>query len=128
MLNSHLAPGVRELPSQINIELLQAILDETTITQNAPLDQGGAEGEGITAALSSDPLLAAIVNGDFSLTDPNNDNFGWQTRGAATVLNEQALLTEESPFLSNITQTFTIPESAQTLQFTLTEYRFRPRI
>lgn len=31
------------------------------------------------------------------------------------------MLTEESPYLGNITQTFTIPELAKTLQFTLTD-------
>ncbi|PSF26152.1 hypothetical protein C7H19_25150 [Aphanothece hegewaldii CCALA 016] len=62
----------------------------------------------------------ALLNGDFDITNPNDPNYGWNQRGAATILNSKAILTEDSPLLSNFSQTFIIPEGAKTLQFTLT--------
>lgn len=64
-------------------------------------------------------LLADITNGNFDQTDPTKPEFGWTTRGAATILNQQAVLTEDSPFNSNFTQSFIIPEHAKYLQFTI---------
>ena len=74
--------------------------------------------EQLEASLTSDPLLA-IANGDFSISDTTTDSFGWDIRGASSVENGQAVLTEDSPLLSNFTQTFTVPESAKTVQFKL---------
>ncbi|MEM8779064.1 MAG: hypothetical protein AAGF26_09365 [Cyanobacteria bacterium P01_G01_bin.49] len=72
--------------------------------------------------LTSTPLLAVIANGDFNISNPYHPNFGWTTRGATTILNGQAVLSEDSPFFSNlITQTFIVPEGAKTLQFTLVD-------
>ncbi|MEM8778140.1 MAG: Ig-like domain-containing protein [Cyanobacteria bacterium P01_G01_bin.49] len=132
LLNSHLAPGIRKLPSDINIEILKAILEAEGNPPLSPLTKGGRQGdlEHLEALLTSTPLLAAIpqgsrqgerANGNFSISDPNHPNFGWTTRGATTILNGQALLTEGSPFLSNLTQTFVVPEGAKTLQFTLVD-------
>ncbi|PSF28557.1 hypothetical protein C7H19_24555, partial [Aphanothece hegewaldii CCALA 016] len=75
--------------------------------------------QSLQAPLTTAPLVA-ILNSDFDITSPNDPNFGWNQRGAAIILNSKAILTENSPFLSNFTQTFIIPESAKTLQFTLT--------
>ncbi|EAZ91245.1 VCBS [Crocosphaera chwakensis CCY0110] len=113
LLNTHLAPGIRKLPSDIDIEILKAILKAEGRGQKA---EGSLE-----ALLTSTPLLAAIANGNFNISDPYHPNFGWKTRGATTILNGQALLTEGSPFLSNLSQTFIIPEGAKTLQFTLVD-------
>lgn len=91
------------------------------IEQLFPPYQGGLGGiELPTASLISAPLLA-ISNGDFSISDTTTDSFAWNTRGASGIENGQAVLTEDSPFLSNFTQTFTVPESAKTLQFKLVE-------
>ncbi|MEM8777890.1 MAG: DNA/RNA non-specific endonuclease [Cyanobacteria bacterium P01_G01_bin.49] len=121
LLNSHLAPGIRKLPSDLNIEILKAII----------ASEGNPQAESnLEALLTSTPLLAAIpqgsrqgerANGDFSISDPNHPHFGWTTRGATTILNGQALLTEGSPFLSNLSQTFIVPEGSKTLQFTLVD-------
>lgn len=70
-----------------------------------------------THTLSNSP---GLLNGDFEITNPNDPSYGWNRRGAAIIGNSKAILTEESPFLSNLSQTFIIPESAKTLQFTLT--------
>ncbi len=77
LLNTHLAPGMRKLPSQLDVEILQAILKAGGRRQKA-------EGEELLAKLTSDPLLA-ISNGDFSISDTTTDSFAWDTRGASGV-------------------------------------------
>ncbi|MEM8778992.1 MAG: PKD domain-containing protein, partial [Cyanobacteria bacterium P01_G01_bin.49] len=113
LLNTHLAPGIRKLPSDINIEILKAIIANT--------DERHGDLEHLEALLTSNPLLAAIANGNFNISNPYHPNFGWTTRGATTILDGQAILSEGSPFLSNLSQTFIIPEGAKTLQFTLVD-------
>ena len=128
LLNTHLAPGTRKLPSELDVRILQAILSEEDRPLNPPIlgdldrvpPKLGGLGGPLEAALTSDPLLA-ITNGDFSISNPTTDNFGWNTRGANSIESGQAILTEDSPFLSNFTQTFTVPEDANNLQFTLVE-------
>ena len=111
---------MRKLPSELDVEILQAILAEEL---DASFGKGGAEGGGIeppTASLTSDPLLA-LANGDFSISDTTTDSFAWDTRGASGIEDGQAVLTEDSPFSSNFTQTFTVLEEAKTIQFKLVE-------
>ncbi|MEO1340420.1 MAG: hypothetical protein AAFV28_04565 [Cyanobacteria bacterium J06635_13] len=103
MLNTHLAPGMRKLPSELNVEILKAIL---AFEAEGAEEAGEAKEENPTASLTSDPLLA-IGNGDFSITDITTDSFAWDTRGASSIANVQRVLTEDSPFLSNFTQTLT---------------------
>ena len=111
LLNTHLAPGVRKLPSLLDVEILQTILAaETHSASHASLQ----------APLTSTPLLA-VLNGSFDEADRNSPFFGWSTRGDSTIFDGQALLSEDSPFLSNFSQTFVIPESAKLLQFTLVD-------
>jgi large repetitive protein len=115
LLNTHLAPGMRKLPSELDVEILQAILAD-----NDGETRRRGDGENLEAALTSDPLLA-ISNGDFSISDTTTNGFGWNTRGDSNIENAQAVLTEDSPFLSNFSQTFTVPEAAKTIQFKLVE-------
>ena len=115
LMNTHLAPGIRKLPSELNVQILQAILgNEDEVTRRL------GDGEKLDAALSSDPLFA-ISNGDFSISDTTTDSFGWDTRGASGIESGRAILTENSPFLSNFSQTFTVPTEAKTIQFKLIE-------
>ncbi|MEL7418320.1 MAG: DNA/RNA non-specific endonuclease [Cyanobacteria bacterium J06555_3] len=93
LMNTHLAPGIRKLPSELDVQILQAI-------QKAEGRGQKADGN-LDAALTSDPLFA-IANGDFSISDTTT----WDTRGASDIEDIQAVLTEDSPFLSNFTQTF----------------------
>ncbi|NES94132.1 MAG: hypothetical protein F6K32_02715 [Desertifilum sp. SIO1I2] len=71
----------------------------------------------MSAPLTSTPLIG-ILNGNFDTTLD-----GWTTRGITTILNEQATLSEDERFLSNLSQTFQIPERAKYLQFTLLDWR-----
>ncbi|MEA5551989.1 PKD domain-containing protein [Anabaena cylindrica UHCC 0172] len=102
LMNTTLTPGVRKLPSYIDLQILNTVRNNTTPSNITTL----------TAPLNSDPLIG-ILNGDF---DTQTD---WTTRGATTILNSHAVLTEDSPLLSNLTQTFIIPEHAKYLQFTI---------
>ncbi|WP_390847153.1 beta strand repeat-containing protein [Anabaena cylindrica] len=102
LMNNTLSPGVRKLPSLLNLQILNTVRNNTTPSNITTL----------TAPLNSDPLIG-ILNGDF---DSQTD---WTTRGATTILNSHAVLTEDSPLLSNLTQTFIIPEHAKYLQFTI---------
>ena len=110
LLNTSLAPGIRKLPSAIDISILNTIRSTTGKTGN----------QTFKANLTSTPLIA-ILNSDFSIEDPTKSQYSWQQRGAANVLNFFAVLTEDFwTLLSNFRQTFTIPQAAKTLQFTLT--------
>jgi large repetitive protein len=115
LLNTHLAPGMRKLPSEFDVQILQAILAD-----NDGETRRQGDGENLEAALTSDPLLA-ISNGDFSIADTTSNTFAWDIRGDSGIENGQVVLTEDSPFLSNFTQTFTVPEAAKTIQFKLIE-------
>jgi hypothetical protein len=96
----------------LDIQILQAIVSE------AGSREKGAGRNILQAPLTSTPLIA-ILNGDFTIGDRHNPQFGWLTRGDSTIVAEQAILREDSPFLSNFSQTFTIPEGAKILQFTI---------
>jgi DNA/RNA endonuclease G (NUC1) len=104
LMNTTLTPGVRKLPSALDIQILntlrnpQPIANSTTPALTAPLNAGA---------------LIAINNGGF---DTNTD---WYTRGDSHILNGQAILSEDSPYLSHLSQTFVIPQGAKALQFTL---------
>ena len=99
-MSPYLAPGMRKLPSAIDLQILNAIQQSI--------------GQPVTTALSapqhSTPLIG-ITDGTFDTPDT------WETRGAITLLNGQATLTERSSRLSNLTQTFLIPQGTKALQF-----------
>jgi DNA/RNA endonuclease G (NUC1)/PKD repeat protein len=104
LMNTTLTPGVRKLPSQLNLQMLQAL--QTGSSSGTPV--------ALTAPLTAG-ALTGINNGDFTTAT------AWSQRGAAQILNGQAVLSEASPYLSNFKQTFIIPEGARSLQFTLTD-------
>jgi YD repeat-containing protein len=115
LLNTHLAPGMRKLPSELDVQILQSLIaTEFERNGNKPA------GEELLAKLTSAPLLG-ITNGDFSISDTTNNTYAWNTRGDSKIESGQAVLTEDSPFLSNFSQTFTVTESAKTIQFKLIE-------
>jgi PKD repeat protein len=109
LMNNTLAPGVRKLPSWLNLQMVNAVRNNTATNNNIAT---------LSAPLSA-ILLAEITNGNFSESDTTKPEYGWSTRGAATILNKEAVLTEDSPFNSNFSQSFIIPEGAKYLQFTL---------
>lgn len=107
LMNTTLTPGVRKLPSDLDLQILKAI-------QSTPSPK--TQGDKLLKAPLNTPPLIGINNGDFS--QPAQPN--WDTRGSAVILNGEAILREDNPLLSNFSQTFVIPTGAKTLQFTLT--------
>lgn len=112
LLNPQLDPGVRKLPSELDIEILQKlILDEKndSVTRNKELNAFSTGG------------LGAIANGDFSVADKTDTNFGWEFHGDSNIENGRGVLSEDSPFQSSISQNITIPIDAKALKFTIVE-------
>jgi len=72
--------------------------------------------DNITFTVNASPTL---LNPNFSISNPNDSQFGWTTQGAATVSNGIATLSENSPNNARFSQTFLIPDNATTLQFTI---------
>ncbi len=105
LMNTTLRPGVRKLPSLLNLQIL------STLRGSEGVREGVSEGI-LTAPLTSTPLFG-INNGTFDTQET------WSTRGAANIIEGQAVLTEESRLNSSFTQDFIIPEEAKYLQFTI---------
>jgi DNA/RNA endonuclease G (NUC1)/PKD repeat protein len=105
LMNTSLKPGVRKLPSALNLAMIDAI--------NSGVG-GGVSGVGtVNPAHLTAGALIGITNGDF--TTPST----WNTAGATNIINGTATLTEQSQKLSELTQAFIIPTGAKTLQFTI---------
>jgi PKD domain/Bacterial Ig domain len=105
LMNTSLKPGVRKLPSALNLAMIDAI--------NAGVG-GWVSGVGtLNPVHLTAGALIGITNGDF--TTPTT----WNTAGATNIINGTATLTEQSQKLSELTQAFIIPTGAKTLQFTI---------
>uniref|UniRef100_UPI0039C6C1AB cadherin-like domain-containing protein n=1 Tax=Calothrix sp. CCY 0018 TaxID=3103864 RepID=UPI0039C6C1AB len=107
LMNTTLKPGVRKLPSLLNLQILNFLHGSEGVRE------GVSEGT-LIAPLTSTPLYG-INNGTFDTQET------WSTRGAANIIDQQAVLTEESRLNSNFTQDFIIPDQAKYLQFTILE-------
>jgi PKD repeat protein len=120
LMNTSLKPGVRKLPSALNLAMIDAI---NAGIGNAPIGAATLRESGIGGTISA-PLTAgallAINNGDFSTTAD------WNTLGATNIINGTATLTEQSQKLSELTQAFIIPTGAKTLQFTIKDNHLIP--
>jgi Bacterial Ig domain len=110
LMNTSLKPGVRKLPSALDLAILN------TIWSNKPTT---SQQLSTTANLTAGALIG-ITNGDF--TTPTT----WNTAGATNILNGSATLTEQSQKLSQLTQAFIIPTGAKTLQFTIKDNHLIP--
>jgi VCBS repeat-containing protein len=110
----------RKLPSELAAMIIAAARDAADGT-------GSAEQASIAAsALEGDPLPAEIVNGDFAVSDPASPLFGWETSGSATVEGGRGVLAENSPIAPRFMQSFSLPEDARFLIFTIEDARFDP--
>ncbi|MFM7470386.1 MAG: Ig-like domain-containing protein, partial [Nodosilinea sp.] len=97
-------------------------------TNSAP-QSANLESIAITAgpvSLATQAAQSNLLNGQFSITDPTDPQFGWQTRGAASIINGAATLTESGTLNSSFSQAFTIPAGAKILQFTITGANLNP--
>jgi hypothetical protein len=105
LMNTSLKPGVRKLPSALDLAILNSLWSNKPTT---------SQQINTTANLTAGALIG-ITNGDF--TTPTT----WNTLGATNIINGTATLTEQSQKLSELTQAFIIPTGAKTLQFTITD-------
>ncbi|MDH4072768.1 MAG: Ig-like domain-containing protein, partial [Gammaproteobacteria bacterium] len=64
-------------------------------------------------------LDGLLLNGDFSIKDPNAADFGWTVIGNVTVGNSPTALREDPRFLTGLSQSFVLGEDAQSLRFTI---------
>ncbi len=112
LMNTSLKPGVRKLPSTLNLAMIDVI--------NAGIGNRESGVAGIITAPLTAGALVAINNGDFSTTAD------WNTTGATNIINGTATFTEQSQKLSELTQAFIIPTGAKTLQFTITDNHLIP--
>lgn len=65
------------------------------------------------------PSHSGIFNSNFAIADPANAHFGWDSSGAVTIANGQAVLSEDSNVISTLSQLFTVPAGPTHLRFTL---------
>jgi DNA/RNA endonuclease G (NUC1) len=112
LMNTSLKPGVRKLPSALNLAMIEAI--------NAGVANGMFGVATVNPAHLTAGALIGITNGDF--TTPTT----WNTAGATNLINGTATLTEQSQKLSELTQAFIIPTGAKTLQFTIKDNHLIP--
>jgi PKD domain/Bacterial Ig domain len=112
LMNTSLKPGVRKLPSSLDLGILNAI--------NAGVGSRVSGVATVNPAHLTAGALIGITNGDF--TTPTT----WNTAGATNIINGTATLTEQSQKLSELTQAFIIPTGAKTLQFTIKDNHLIP--
>jgi DNA/RNA endonuclease G (NUC1) len=108
LMGTYLAPGMRKLPSPLELQMLADL-------RNTPTNSSIRLANSISAHQDATPMVG-ITNGQFDqlLTQ-------WDTRGSIQVTNAAVTLREDDPLLANLSQTFIIPNGAKTLQFTLTD-------
>ena len=121
LMNTTLDPGVRKLPSALDVQIITAARNQAPSARAATslFFPGAALHGGLLA-----PPHDGSVNGDFSISDPTNSNFGWTVRGSSSVTAGQALLVENASLFTRFSQTFTVPANATALRFTITSATF----
>jgi len=107
LMTASLPPGTRRLPSAVDAAIVAAAM-----LAGSP----AGEGEGEPAA--------AIVNGDFAISDPLATGFGWTTLGAVAVVEQRAELSESAAAFARLSQTFTVPAAGSSLSLALHELSF----
>jgi hypothetical protein len=104
LLNTSLKPGIRKLPSQLDLAIINQLYSHPANQNPTPQNPNAA----LTAG-----ALYAIENGDFTTTT------GWNLQGGTTISNGAATLSEASQKLAQLTQDLIIPAGAKRLQFTI---------
>ena len=123
LMSLDLSPGVRRLPSPLDVRIIGEVQTTAVI-----LASGGVAAGDHPATTASPPVqnpllwgasLTSISNGEFSVTNTADPNFGWSAQGSVAVAPGAATLTENPSVFSGLTQTITIPAGATALRFTV---------
>ena len=77
-----------------------------------PLDQH------VTDAVAAGPATG-LTNSDFTVTDPSSSEFAWTTVGDVAIADGTATISEDVGMVSDLSQTFVIPDGVNTITFTL---------
>jgi hypothetical protein len=62
---------------------------------------------------------AGLLNGDFAISNPSDPNYGWTTKGNATISHGQGILNEGTTVQTEFSQSFTIAPGTTALRFTI---------
>ena len=131
-----LAPGVRRLPSELDLTTLP---QEPGSPESDPstglvavdysdfirrLHESDGTESGVVEAQHQDTydpdhLKVGISNGTFTIADEKDPGFGWSLMSDASVQGGVAVLDEGRAFFSGISQTFIIPDGAERLRFVI---------
>ena len=88
-------------------------------------DVGAAHGSAVDVGLQA-LTGTGVANGGFNIADAANAQFGWTLNGAASVEAGAAVLREQGTVMSGLSQTFLVPQGAQTLNFTIRNLKLQP--
>jgi hypothetical protein len=125
LMSSTLLPGIRKLPSTMEGEVLKVVRSIPVGGFTGWVVEGALNGGGIAFipiqdALSQRPVSSTgIVNGDFNVSNPSDNGFGWSIVGQASVEDQRANIFETTTLVSDLAQSFVIPPGMSQLRFTL---------
>ncbi|HEX4608629.1 MAG TPA: tandem-95 repeat protein, partial [Urbifossiella sp.] len=119
-----LTPGERRRPSALDAQIIRTVRWGVALptsigsigTDASPLSRmphGGGS------------VFNSIVNGDFLVGDPADPGFGWTAHGAAVLGGGHAVLSEDPDYMTGLSQTFTVPTGADTLQVVINRAAFQ---
>ncbi|MEO8428239.1 MAG: Ig-like domain-containing protein, partial [Verrucomicrobiota bacterium] len=128
LMTPYLAAGVRRQPSELEGRMLREAWDAAEADRNAGGKPSFQLAPGVfgfsvlseVARAGLDNPNATLVNGGFTVSGAAA---GWTLIGGASISGGQGVLTRGSGMLSELVQTFTVPDRGQTLQFTVTGYQ-----
>ncbi len=63
--------------------------------------------------------LSGILNGDFSIGNPSDPNYGWTIQGNASIANGEGILDEGTTVQTQFSQSFTVAPGTTTLEFSI---------
>ena len=123
-----LLPGVSKTITSLDIEAIQAARVHSATTSSftdRTLNLSASGGpsfvlmaEHLMEALASGPTTG-LSNHGFAVSDSLSDAFAWNTIGDIAVADGTATISEDVGMISDLSQTFVIPQGVNTLTFTL---------
>ena len=87
--------------------------------QNANRPRGRVARQIHLESLEDRIALSGLTNGNFSVSDPSDPNFGWTLQGNASIANGEGILDEGTSVETQFSQSFTIAPGTTTLQFSI---------
>ncbi|TWU32833.1 dockerin type I domain-containing protein [Novipirellula artificiosorum] len=118
--------GVRKTPSPAEVDSIAAALDSSQFGFASLAVDGDLTAAVIGFTPIREALLAAndgishgVTNGRFTQTHPDAADFGWTMVGDIRVADNQATISESVGMISDLSQTFVVPQGTRSVSFTL---------